>query len=83
MEKRADVINMLCYYHPEMLKNEIEYLHKKIYNVQTKAGAKNIIVDSNEKLPAAENRFEREFKIKKGENEYKYKIIIEDGTIFL
>jgi hypothetical protein len=29
-EKRTQVVNAVCYYHPQIVKNEIEYLYSKL-----------------------------------------------------
>ncbi len=34
LEKRAEMVNAICFYYPQILKNEIEYLHRKIHNIK-------------------------------------------------
>ena len=63
-EKRSQVINNICYYHPQILKNEIEYLHRKIYPKQDEK-------DASEHL---KTRYEREFSVRGGK---RFKLIVD------
>jgi hypothetical protein len=36
-EKRTHVLNSVCYYHPQIVKNEIEFLHRKLAKAYHKA----------------------------------------------
>jgi hypothetical protein len=35
-EKRTHVINSVCYYHPQIVKNEIEFLYRKLAKASLK-----------------------------------------------
>lgn len=73
VEKRAEVVNAICYYYPPILKNEIEHLHQRIHNIQ------------EGELPPEGNRYEKEF-VTSNKNEKlrkRFKVIVEDGKVFL
>ena len=69
-EKRSQVINNICYYHPQILKNEIEYLHRKIYPKQ----------DEKDALEHLKTRYEREFSVRGGK---RFKLIVDQAQIYL
>lgn len=69
-EKRSQVINALCHYHPQILKNEIEYLHRKIYQLDEQT----TVTENNT------NKYEREFVINGGK---RLRFIVDDGQVFL
>ena len=64
------MINNICYYYPQILKNEIEYLHRKIY---PKLDAK----DAEEHV---KTRYEREFTVRGNK---RLKLIVDQAQIFL
>jgi len=49
IEERRKVMNKCCFFAPEMLKNEIEFMHSKIDGVKTKEDLANKIAEENEK----------------------------------
>ena len=75
LERRTQAVNNICYYYPEILKNEIEYLHSKLHP---------IIKEGEEKTPEGESssRYEKDFATK-GKDPKRFKVIVEDGKVFL
>jgi hypothetical protein len=65
------VLNSICYYHPQILKNEIEYLHSKLSQKQKQQAEEGNHMDS---------RYEREFAVRGGK---RFKLIVDQGQVFL
>lgn len=86
LEKRRKTINQCCFFAPQMVKNEIEYMHAKIDGISSE---EDLIskVESND----TSNTIEKTFKtgqvgLKKQEDESKgkeFKIIVEHGELYL
>ncbi|CDW71687.1 UNKNOWN [Stylonychia lemnae] len=72
-QARTQVVNNMCYAYPTILKNEIEYLHSKIHEIDS---------EKAEEEPT-KNRYEREFTAGKGAAQSRFKIIVQDGKIYL
>ena len=67
-EKRTHVLNSVCYYHPQIVKNEIEFLHRKLAKAYHKA--EDVVSkeetdehSSEQKAKPAPYRYEREFTV--------------------
>lgn len=78
-EKRSQVLNMVCYYHPQILKNEIEYLHRKIHKpIKPEEKAKEEVETEEQK--EEETKYEKEFRNKHGK---RFKLIVDQGQVYL
>lgn len=93
--KRTQIINQACYKYPPILKNEVEYLHRKINDLPLDPEAM-----TDEQLLAT--RFEKSFQIGQVTADYKklladnygikdtsvkdgarFKVIVEGGTLYI
>ena len=69
------MINKICYYHPQIVKNEIEYLHKRIWKpVKKDEKAKDTIETEEQK--EEETKYERVFTTRNGK---RFKFIVDQG----